>query len=283
MAARSRTSVPRIPVSLQSLARVNRSTLLRTVVEVILVTLLAAQAARLTWLLAAPPGPVGDWPPADTGRAAGPAPAIALAFDPFHPDARSGPATASASGFRLHAARVSGDSGSAILSTKDGDPQAAFQVGDEVAPGITLAAVGAGHAVLRTGGGEQRLELDPEASTLPARTAPAAASLPSAAPPPAASAGAAVDPAALLAQAGLRARTEGGRVTGYTLIPRGGGEALRQAGLQAGDVLVAVDGNQLNPERLAELESQLAGRDEVRLTVRRNGQLQTLTLRTTSP
>lgn len=213
MAARSRTSVPRIPVSLQSLARVNRSTVLRTVVEVILVALLAAQAARLAWLLAAPPGPVGDWPPADTGRAAGPAPAIALAFDPFHPDARSGPATASASGFRLHAARVSGDSGSAILSTKDGDPQAAFQVGDEVAPGITLAAVGAGHAVLRTGGGE----------------------------------------------------------------------ALRQAGLQAGDVLVAVDGNQPNPERLAELESQLASRDEVRLTVQRNGQLQTLTLRTTSP
>lgn len=275
--------MPRFPASLQSLAHADRTALLRAAVEVTLVLLLAAQAARLLWLLVSPPGPVGDWPPAEAGRAFGPVPAIALAFDPFHPDASSGPAAANTSGYRLHAVRVAGASGSAILSTADGGPQAAFHVGDEVAPGVTLAGVGAGHAVLGTGRGDQRLDLDPAATTLPARTAPAIASLPSAAPAVASPEAIAVDPAALLAQAGLRARTEGGRISGYTLIPRGGGEVLRQAGLQAGDVLVAVDGNQLNPERLAELESQLAGRDEVRLTVQRDGQLQTLTLRTTSP
>lgn len=271
------------PASLQSLAHVDRSALLRTVVEATLAVLLAAQAARLLWLLVSPPGPVGDWPPADAGRPSGPAPALALAFDPFHPGAHAGPATAGSGSHRLHAVRVAGDAGSAILSSGDGGTQAAFQVGDEVAPGVTLAGVGAGHAVLATGSGVQRLELDSSASTLPPRPTPAARSLPSAAPSAASGESVAVDPAALLAQAGLRARTEDGRITGYTLIPRGGGALLRQAGLQAGDVLVAVDGNQLNPERLAELESQLAGRDEVRLTVQRDGQLQTLTLRTTSP
>ena len=273
--------MPRFPASLQSLARIDRSILLRAAVEVTLVVLLAAQAARLAWLVVAPPGPVGNLPPADAGRYSGPVPPIALSFDPFHPGARGGPATTNASGFRLHAVRVAGNLGSAILSTEDGGPQAAFQVGDEVTPGVTLAGVGAGHALLRTGSGDQRLELEPGASTLPGRSAPATSSLPSAAAPGMGSA--AIDPAALLAQAGLRARTEGGRITGYTLIPRGGGELVRRAGLQAGDVLVAVDGNQLNPERLAELESQLAGRDEVRLTVQRDGQPQTLTLRMTSP
>ena len=273
--------MPRFPAPLQSLTHADHSTLLRTGVEVVLILLLAAQAARMAWLLVSPPGPAGDWPPADAGRAHGPAPALALSVDPFHPGARGGPVAANASGYRLHAVRVAGTSGSAILSTSDGGPQAAFQVGDAVAPGVILADVGAGHALLRTGSGNQRLELESAPSTLPSRPAPAAG-LPSAAPGPAAPA-AEVDPAALLAQAGLRARTEGGRVTGYTLIPRGGGDVLRQAGLQAGDVLVAVNGNQLNPERLAELESELARRDEVRLTVQRNGQSQTLTLRTKSP
>lgn len=275
--------MPRFPASLQSLVNSDRSALLRAVVEVALVLLLAAQAARLVWLLVSPPGPVGDWPPADAGRAPGPAPALALAFDPFHPGARSGPAAANAKGYRLHATRVAGSSGSAILSIGSEGPQAAFQVGDEVEPGVVLAGVGAGHAVLRTRSGDQRVELESTTSILPQRSGSAAASLPSASPPGTQAPAAAIDPAALLAQAGLRARTEGGRVTGYTLIPRGGDGVLRQAGLQAGDVLVAVDGNQLNPERLAELESQLAGRDEVRLTVQRDGQTRTLTLRTTSP
>lgn len=270
--------------SLQSLARADRSALLRTAVEVALAVLLAAQAARLLWLLVSPPGPVGDWPPADAGLPSGPAPALALAFDPFHPGAHARPATAGGSStYRLHAVRIAGDAGSAILSGGNGGAQAAFHVGDEIAPGVTLAGVGAGHALLATGSGLQRVELDSSTSTLPPRPAAAAGSLPSAAPPASSAESTAVDPAALLAQAGLRARTEGGRITGYTLIPRGGGELLHQAGLQAGDVLVAVDGNRLNPERLAELESQLAGRDEVRLTVQRDGQLQTLTLRTTSP
>lgn len=267
----------RFPESLQSLLPSHRTALLRTGVELVLVLLLASQAARLVWLLAVPSGPIGDLPAA-SGSRAGPVPPLALSFDPFHPGASSAPATADASGYRLHGVRTAGETGSAILSAGD-DAQAAFQVGDEVAPGVTLAAVGAGHAILSTGAGEQRLELDTTAATIAARPASPSGTLPTAGPAPAPAGGAAVDPKALLAEAGLRARAEGG----YTLIPRGGGQLLRQAGLQAGDVLMAVDGNQLTPERLADLESELASRDEVRLTVQRDGQPRTLTLRTTSP
>lgn len=272
----------RVPAFLQNLVPPDRAALARAAVEIALVLLLAWQAAGLAWLLAVPPGPVGDWSATGDSPTA-PVPALALPFDPFHPGAHAGPATASASGFRLFGVRAAGDGGSAILADGDG-AQAAFLVGDEVAPGVTLAAVAAGHAVLRTGSGDQRLELDAGAVILPSRSPHVPGALPAAgAAVPASQAPAAVDPGELLAQAGLRARTEGGRVTGYTLIPRGGGQLLRQAGLQAGDVLVAVDGNRLNPERLADLESELASRDEVRLTIERDGQARTLTLRTRSP
>ncbi|OHE86324.1 MAG: hypothetical protein A2579_09025 [Lysobacterales bacterium RIFOXYD1_FULL_69_11] len=74
-----------------------------------------------------------------------------------------------------------------------------------------------------------------------------------------------------------------GRIDGYTLIPRGDDALVRQAGLRAGDVVVAINGNTLTPERLGELESDLAGRDAVELTVLRDGTTRTLTLRTPTP
>ncbi|WP_441005041.1 hypothetical protein [Novilysobacter viscosus] len=46
---------------------------------------------------------------------------------------------------------------------------------------------------------------------------------------------------------------------------------------------MAVNGNTLTPERLGELESDLAGRDAVELTVLRDGSTRTLTLRTPTP
>lgn len=268
---------PALPGPLRRLLPASGGDTLRAAVELGLVLVLAWQAARLVWLFAVPSGPVGGW--ADAAPPAAPAPPLVIASDPFHPGARPAPATSSAAGLRLHGVRADGTAGSAILSAGDG-AQAPFRVGDEVAPGVELAAVGPGHAVLRTRTGAQRLELASPAAPTGARTA--TRSLPAAA-AAAPAANAPVDPAALLAEAGLRPRTEGGRITGYTVIPRGGGRLLRESGLQSGDVLVAVDGNPLNPERLAELESELARRDEVRLTVERGGRAQTLTLRTTSP
>ncbi|MDH5824147.1 type II secretion system protein N [Luteimonas sp. RD2P54] len=255
-----------------------RAAVLRTALEIALVLLLAAQAARLVWILATPLGPIGTASAAPTPAAGA---ALSLSSDPFFPSARSGAAQASAHGYRLFGVRRGDHGGSAILAGSDG-AQGAYEIGDEIADGVVLQAVGADHAVLRAGGGDHRIALQAPAAGGAAIPAPARPSLP-AARPDAGTEAASIDAAQLLAQAGLRARTEAGRVTGYTLIPRGGGALLRQAGLQAGDVLLAVNGQALTPERLTELEQELSGRDRAELTVQRGGETTTITLRTTSP
>ncbi|WP_407352257.1 type II secretion system protein N [Luteimonas sp. R10] len=270
--------MPKFLANLHLPVRGDRPAVLRTALEVALVLLLAVQAARLLWIVLAPLGPVGaalaaPAPPADT--------ALSLSGDPFFPAARSGRAQASAHGYRLFGVRRDGNGGSAILAAGDG-AQGAFRVGDEIADGVVLQAVGPDHAVLRAGGTDQRIALQESAATV--RT-PAArpAALPAARASGGGDVGATVDPQQLLAQAGLRPRTEGGRVTGYTLIPRGGGALLRQAGLESGDVLLAVNGQALTPERMTELEQELARRDRAEITVQRGGETKTITLRTTSP
>uniref|UniRef100_A0A8J7VUI0 PDZ domain-containing protein n=1 Tax=Coralloluteibacterium stylophorae TaxID=1776034 RepID=A0A8J7VUI0_9GAMM len=92
-----------------------------------------------------------------------------------------------------------------------------------------------------------------------------------------------MDAERLVAEAGLRVREQDGRVTGYTLIPRAGGRTLRAAGLQSGDILLAVNGQDLDAERLAELPRELAGRSSATLTIERGGERQTITLNTETP
>ena len=251
---------------------------LRRAVELAIVLLLGMQAARLVWLVLAPLGPFGGSPP--DVAALSPAPAMTISRDPFFPASTTAMASADASGdFTLFGVNVGG--GSAILAGKDGR-QGSWRIGQEVAPGVGLQAVDAGGAVLDVGGRQQRLALQARPSSSPA-LAPAG-QLPSAR---ATGSGAdtppTVDPAALLQQAGLRPRMTDGRIDGYTLIPRGDDALVRQAGLRAGDVVVAINGNTLTPERLGELESDLAGRDAVELTVLRDGTTRTLTLRTPTP
>ena len=251
---------------------------LRRAVELAIVLLLGMQAARLVWLVLAPLGPFGGSPP--DAAVMTPAPAMTISRDPFFPASTTATASADASGdFTLFGVNVGG--GSAILAGKDGR-QGSWRIGQEVAPGVRLQAVDAGGAVLDVGGRQQRLALQARPSSSPA-LAPAG-QLPSAR---ATGSGAdtppTVDPAALLQQAGLRPRMTDGRIDGYTLIPRGDDALVRQAGLRAGDVVVAVNGNTLTPERLGELESDLAGRDAVELTVLRDGTTRTLTLRTPTP
>src|SRR5690606_41949879 len=75
----------------------------------------------------------------------------------------------------------------------------------------------------------------------------------------------AVDRAWLRAQMGLRPEQADGRVTGYVVIPRGDGAVLRQAGLQAGDVLLSVNDEALDAERHARLGEILAGASTISL------------------
>jgi general secretion pathway protein C len=88
-----------------------------------------------------------------------------------------------------------------------------------------------------------------------------------------------IDPARLLGQAGLRPRMRGARLDGFTVSGAGDAAVLRAAGLQAGDVILAVNGQPLDSlERIAALRSQLADSTGAELRIERDGQVQTSTL-----
>lgn len=91
-----------------------------------------------------------------------------------------------------------------------------------------------------------------------------------------AAAATAVDPQQLLTTAGLRASTDG---SGFTVMPRGDGALLRQAGLAPGDVLTQINGRTLDVEHLRELQDELRDGQAATLTYRRDGQTHTMTLK----
>lgn len=252
--------------------------------EVVIVVLLAFQAACLAWLLLPPAVPAQA--SADTAAPLRVDPAR-LAIDAFHP--RRDPITpADTSGLRLFAVRPAASGGSAILALRDG-PQRAHAVGEEVAPGVVLAGVQADHVLLDDGGSRHALhfvlpEGTPARRMVPVTQAPAlSSSAPQPTAPAADAAMPAVDPAALLGAMGLRPDETDGRVTGYTIVPRGDAAVLRQAGLQAGDVLLSVNNEALDPELHAALAATLAGASTITLTYRRDGQIRSATLQAQTP
>jgi general secretion pathway protein C len=245
--------------------------------EVALVAALAVQAARLTWTLAAPSGPIGR--PAAAAAPARPAADLSILaqFDPFfrgQAPAVADSQPAASGGFTLYGVRaLPGGRGSAILGSAD--QQRFYDVGDEVEAGLVLAVVGDDHVILRRGAVRQRIGFP--------RPAPGAAVLPMAAaasaPALAGDDGPAVNLKRLLDQTTLLPRMRDGQPAGYQVIPRGSGDALRQAGLQRGDVLLAVDGVVLTPERVSQLSNELSQATGAELRLERNGQVMTTRIR----
>jgi len=258
-----------------------RSKALVASAEAALVIVLAVQAARLVWILAAPAGPVGSAAPAAAAPRGGADLAILERFDPFFRLAAAAPAAPAAAGdeagLRLFGVRTDGaGGGSAIIRASDGR-EASFLVGEEVEPGLVLREVAADHVILARGGARQRLGFPQIASSF---------ATPAAAPGPvlpvqaaAADAPGAVPAQQLLAAAAMSPRMKDGRPDGYRVTPRGGAGAgvLAQAGLQSGDVILAIDGEAFSAERLEELPGQLAKSEWVDLRIERGGQ--TLTTR----
>lgn len=240
---------------------------------------LAAQSARLAWALVTPLGPFGA---ADVIRPVARPQAdlsILARFDPFFRVSGAAGAPGGSEGeagqLVLHGVRAAGGGrGSAILSI--GGTQRSVTVGEEVEPDVVLAAVGADHVILSRGGARRRLGFPtPQPGGAPA---PAAAS-PAPAADPQPSSGPALDPRRLLAQTTLVPRVRDGRASGYTVYPKGGSDVLRQAGLQQGDVLLAVDGVTLTPERVSQLQEELAGASGAEIRFERGGQVMTTRIR----
>ena len=262
----------------------------RTGVEIMLAVVLAIQLARLILIVAQP----------QTGPAAAPTAGVAAAavdysvfqrFDAFFRTGdQSSLAEASAAGasqMRLYGLRSDGaGGGSAIIGLADGR-QVSVAVGEEVEPGLVLRGVGPDHVTLARGGSVSRLIF----SDIPVGVAPPPPPPPGpqtvtpepAAPAiaPAVAAAVHVDPARLMAQASLRPRMQGLRVNGFTVASTDDGAALKAAGLQSGDVILAVNGQSLDSlDRIAALRGELAAAPLAEIRFERGGAAQTTTIRT---
>lgn len=183
------------PRARRLLRRVPRTTVY-SAMELLLLSLLAVQCARLFWALLTPLGPVGEWKTAAALRPVVQAsPALLGSFDPFFRLAgtSNAPVVVTSLNIKLFGVREDRASGrgSAIIGTAEGQ-QRSYAVGEEIMPGVTLTAVGFDNVTITRAGTPEQIFLDQPASptegTLPgANFAPA--------PPPPASVMPAVPPA----------------------------------------------------------------------------------------
>ncbi len=263
----------------QAFARIRPRAVLAAV-EMTLLVLVAVQAARLLWITVAPDGPF-ESKIATTTRPEFDFSALTR-FNPFESGKSAATNATASSGFHLFGVRTDGAGGGAAIISGENIPQSSFAVGDEIAPGVRLRLVAADHVVLARGASETILPLSTAPSPQGVASLPVPSYLSPATQPAKAQAVApvAINPKEFLEQAGLRPRNQNGQVTGYTLLTRGDGDALARAGLQSGDVLVAVNGNRMTPERYSELAQELTGSAEVSLTVERGSETRTIVLRT---
>ncbi|MFD1611574.1 type II secretion system protein N [Sphingomonas tabacisoli] len=256
------------------LRRLPRYSLL-SLTELLLLTLLAVQCARLFWALVTPIGPVGDWRPVAGPDAARGRAALASGFDPFFRVSGGGTAVVTSLQLKLFGVRVDEATGrgSAIIAGPD-NVQTSYSVGEAIQPGVILKSVGYDSVIIERGGAQETLYLD-QSGAAPAVTLPA--------PPPAnigllrAPAGLTQAPGAvslgeLQGNLSLTPRQNGGRVTG--LVPRGDPAFLARVGLQSGDVLVQVSGRPIaGPEDLQRAASALAKGGNLSIAVERGAQV----------
>ncbi|GAA0620651.1 hypothetical protein GCM10009422_15420 [Brevundimonas kwangchunensis] len=264
---------------------------LRLALEVVLVAVLAVQAGRLGWIVFAPAEAASPAAAARTANA--PDYSIFQRFDAFfRTGAQSSYAEATAAGssqMRLYGVRAGvAGGGSAIIGLADGR-QVSVGVGEEVEPGLILQSVAADHVTLSRGGSVSRLifaETPMGAAAPPPPPAGEVTIMPTPPPvaPPApapAQSGQVVDPATLMGQASLRPRMRGLGINGFTVNASGDGAALQAAGLRSGDVILAVNGTELNsPQSIAGLRGQLSNATSAEIRFERDGQVQTTTIRT---
>lgn len=240
-------------------------------VEIALAVLIGIQLARLIWILIGFPGGFGA-PPRVAPHAA---PAVDLSvlerFDPFFRGQEALSGEGGLEGYTLYGVRVGPLGSSAIIAGPDG-VQTSYGVGDQVGAGVTLREVTPDYVVLSTGGTDVQLGFPAFAAAPDAAMASAA----SVAPPPIQAA--APDPTRAVGAARLEPRVRGGRVLGAVLVQPN--EALSRAGLQAGDVVIAVDGQTLeDPESIEDFGARVAQPVDAEIRYERGGQAASVRLR----
>ncbi|CAN5236848.1 type II secretion system protein N [soil metagenome] len=274
-----RDRLPRF--SARSLARapngVSLGAILAKWTEALLLLLLVIQVARLVWALLVPMGMVGEW------RARAPAPlppgARSPLFRSFEPFTRGqvaeGPsAQVTGLALQLFGTRINEGSGlgSAIVATPDGI-QSSFAVGDEIMPGVKLKDVFYDHVVIDRGGRLETLFLDQSAGGA-GSGAPMQGGAPAGVPgqpgmtPP----GPLPAPSAAILQrdVGFAPRSDGGRMTGLIVSPKGEGPGFAAAGFQPGDIITQVNGRPItSASDIQALQGQLRPGARISLMVER--------------
>lgn len=226
--------------------------------KAILLALVAIQAARLVWVIAVPVGPFGEWRPTPP-RLLSPEAQVAIiaAVDPFfRSGATPGAAEAPSLDLELFGTRASQGRvpAAAILGPADGE-QRTYAVGEEVAPGVKLAAVAFDHVVLDRSGATQTIYM-PQADAGEGGSDAGAAM--------AASVGNAFE---------LKPRKQGERVTGVLVGPGSNQQLFAAAGFQDGDVIVAVNGAQITSLiDVQQLQSSIVPGARLMLTVERGAE-----------
>ena len=227
-----------------------------TLLKATILALLAVALTQLVWAIATPVGPFGDWRPAAPRTLSAEAQSAVLAsVDPFF---RSGSAGASAAAaptdLQLFGTRLGSDgiAGSAILGSPDGD-QRSYVVGEDVSPGVKLAAVHFDHVDLDRGGVRQSLYMPDADTRTEAETG---------------------QPSTSIADAfDFKPRMSSGNVTGVIARPGRDKVPFAASGLRQGDVIVAVNGARItSPIDVQQLQGSIAPGARLILTVERGAQ-----------
>jgi len=268
------------PRARRLLRRLPRNTVY-SAMELLLLSLLAVQCARLAWTMVTPLGPVGEWKAGSALRPVAPgASAVLGSFDPFFRLSGEGAAPVVVTSLNLKLFGVREDRasgrGSAIIGTPDGQ-QKSYAVGEEIMPGVTLTAVGYDNVTVSRGGTVEQLFLDQSGpAAIVAPGAPTPAIVPAMPPPPppiGAMRTETAPPAGSDIQ--IQPRIEAGRVTGVTVQ----GGALSAAGIQPGDVVTSVNGQRItSAEQARAIAGQLRG-GEANVEIERGGRTMSLRVR----
>jgi len=195
--------------------------------------------------------------------------------------------------------------GHAIIAARDGSNERAVRTGEEVTPGVTIDSIYPDRVMLSHDGALEALRLpEPEARTpTTAANAPRGTLRNTSPTPPVASASPSfVNPVmslggANLAQVGKAAGlqpaqlaqlasqvtaapvVEDGKIVGVRVQPGSDPELFTRLGLQAGDIVTAVNGIALDsPTRAQEIAQTLSASGAARVTVRRGGRVENLTV-----
>jgi general secretion pathway protein C len=182
-----------------------------------------------------------------------PPPPVAAAPPPAPPPVAP---AASPEGLRLHGVTGAG----AIIAMPDGN-QRLVRLGRDVLPGLKLEQVRLDHALLRSAAGAFRLDF----------TGVTAAGAPAVPVQPAAADEAAQREETLRYRLGLEPRRVGERIASHVVRPGANLPVLQRAGLRPGDVILRVNGSQLDEERLAELAWTIANSERVEFEIERDG------------